>query len=393
MGGSPRRIQPALGLVCALLGAGWAQASSLSSLELVTPEDGLEIRGPVGLIEVSGRAVRSPAGLYDMVVALDLSVSALYPSGLDVDADGVVGRLRRTRDVSGGYRPHRRWTTDSGDTIARLELVATQRLFEGLESERVRAGLLTFAGRSRVRAPLGPPELALAALERVKVRLDPSGTDLGAATRAALRLFRKSPAPARERILVVLSDGQPTRPAPEIFARDAALRAARRAAEAGVRIFAFALGDEAAEAAETFREMARVSGGEFFRVERPGDVLLELPHVEYMKVASVEIENATTGAGARAVRVFADGSFDAYVPLAAGENRLFIQAITTDGEALVSERTVHYAPSPGLPADLESLAQALRLRTLETELALRPHGRSVRRSHLEVRTPPRPTLH
>lgn len=385
MGRATLGIPALCALFCLPLQGTGALAAEPVWLDLATPAEGATLRAPQPWIEVRGRAVRGSDRPYDLVVAVDLSASTLYPAGFDVDGDGLVGepRYRRVRTLNGSYRPHRRWTTDSGDTIVRAELRATHALLRRLERHRVRAGLLTFAGRGKLRAPVDTPERALEALERVRVTLNLTGTNLAAATRlgakALLRAGPQGPA-GRDKILAILSDGYPTVPDPQSLARRAALRAARKAAEEGVRIFAFALGPEAVSHAETYREMARVTGGRFFPVRDVGEVLRELPRLDVEAVQRVAITNETTGGGARATRIFEDGTFDGYLRLAPGENALRVTAVTRAGHRLESRRTVHFEPAPGSGDDV---LEALRVRTIETDLARRARTRAPRRS-LEV---------
>jgi hypothetical protein len=48
----------------------------------------------------------------------------------------------------------------------------------------------------------------------------------------------------------------------------------------------------------------------------------------------VSLRNATTGGQAEAVRAFPDGSFDGYVRLAPGQNRIEVVARMEDGREL-----------------------------------------------------------
>ena len=70
------------------------------------------------VVEVRGRAPASDLYASDIVIAIDLSNSALLASGVDLDHDGTVGTTRRWAKNGGGRgRPPRRWTSDRGDTI------------------------------------------------------------------------------------------------------------------------------------------------------------------------------------------------------------------------------------------------------------------------------------
>lgn len=354
-------------------------------LDIEFPADEERVTELIPLLEVRGRAVAGPVTPYDLVIALDLSASTLLPAGHDIDGDGIVGQLRKGAFRMGRQRP-KKWTTDPGDTIARAELLAARRLLRRLDERWTQVSLVTFAGTSRVRARLGNPEDALMALDRVKVTRSLSGTNISSAIRVGIRALRNSP-PDRERILVILSDGYPTAPAPEFHARNAALRAAKRAAELGIRIYTFALGDGGLERPDVLEQLATSTGGKFFEVRDPGEIVRHLPRLDVALLANVKLTNRTNGAEGRTVRVFGDGSFDGYVRLQTGKNALVVEASAPDGEQFRVERTVYYqAPTSTTLGDLKratELSEALRARTTETELAARAGTRSLYRT-LEI---------
>ena len=366
----------------------WAEEPTWLDVEY--PGDEERVMELIPLLEVRGRAVAGPVTPYDLVIALDLSASTLLPAGDDIDGDGIVGQLRK--GVLRGTRARRpkRWTTDPGDTIARAELLAARRLLQRLDERWTRVSLVTFAGRSRVRSRLGHPADALAALDGVRVTHNRGGTNISSAIRVGIRALRDSP-PDRERILVILSDGFPTAPAPEIHARNSALRSAKRAAELGIRIYSFAIGRGALERPDVLEQLASSTNGKFFEVRDPGDIVRHLPRLDVALLANVKLSNRTTGAEGRAVRVFGDGSFDGYVRLQAGKNALVVEARAPDGELFRVERTVYYrAPASTTLGNLKratELSESLRARTTETELATRAGTPSLHRS-LEIELDP-----
>lgn len=378
MGGGTSRT---LWLAATLWLTSWALHAGAEQpvwLDVAYPGENESVVELIPLLEVRGRAVAGPASPYDMVIGIDLSASTLVATGFDIDGDGVIGATRpRVLRRSGNLPSHRFWTTDPDDTVARAELLAAQRLLRRLDERWARVGIITFAGRSRVRARLGHPEDALSALESIRVTNDRSGTNLSSVIRAGVRALRDSPED-RERILVILSDGYPTAPAPEIHARTRALRAAERAAREGVRIFAFAIGQEALARPDALREVARLTSGRFFEVREPGEVVQHLPRLDVALLEDVSLVNGTTGATGRAVRVFRDGSFDGYVQLEPGENHLIVEARAPDGERFRVERTVHYsAPGTVTVGDMaraSDLREELAARTAETELAARANA-------------------
>ncbi|MGI9590219.1 MAG: hypothetical protein ACR2P8_02530 [Myxococcota bacterium] len=103
----------------------------------------------------------------------------------------------------------------------------------------------------------------------------------------------------------------------------------------------------------------------------------ELPRVDLARVAGIEVYNQTNGEVGRGVRVFPDGTFDALVPLAPGENRLQVTARGRGGGEQVVERRVFFdAREPGSPEEAVAFEarsrrfeETLRLRALELELA------------------------
>jgi uncharacterized protein YegL len=358
-------------------------------VELAAP--GLEerVEGPIALAEIRGRAGQGSRTPLDIVLAVDTSLSTLYPSGRDVDGDGITGKLRGPGMRFGGsYRSLERWTTDPGDTVLAAELEAARRLLEHLEVERTRVGLMTFALRPRVRAELDRLDRTTAVLGGVRPRMEQGGTDLGAAVRAAVRMLTddaRDPA-ARSPILLLLSDGEPTFPSPELYARREALRAAERARDAGVRIFAFAVGADP-DGASLLAGMAEVTGGEVMDASNAGDLLEQLPVARLAGIESIEIENLTSAAPARAVRLFADGSFDGFVPLEAGTNRIEVRVRTLHGECAQLQREITFSPrAASSEADLQALAELnerLSLHALESELAQRSRER-MRRIRIQV---------
>ena len=345
-------------------------------LELTSPEPAQSVSGSIGLVEIQGRAgtgVRAPV---DVVLVLDLSESTFYPSGLDVDRDGLVGRLheRGVRRASGSLRPTWLWTTDPGDTIVAAEIEAARRLLGRLEAARTRVGLVRFAGHAREVTPVGPVDVALRALERIRPGPDPSGTNLGSAIRSGLRLLHRSArqvGAGRRQVLIVLSDGQPTSPAPAIHAHRYAIKAAERALASGVHVYAYALGSTREEA-HVLAEMAEMTDGEFIDVQRIGDVVDHLPYTDFAGIDAVSMTNRTSGLDGRAIRLFGDGSFDGFVPLVAGENLLEVRVRSSKGDEMRTLRTVRYEPSSEVGTDLSRL---LHVRTVETELAARARER------------------
>jgi hypothetical protein len=140
--------------------------------------------------------------------------------------------------------------------------------------------------------------------------------------------------------------------------------------------------------------MAVWTGGRLEAVSRPAMVVAELRRLDLVGMAEVSVVNQTTGQAARALRVFPDGTFDAFVELAAGRNQLRFAARGRDGRVHQVDRWVTYrepaAPAavsagpPGAedPAE-DSLVQELRRRTAEIQ-ALAELEKSRERQRKEV---------
>ncbi len=388
------RLLPLLVLLPALSGAA---PDTDSWVRISSPPAGLEMVGPVGGLEVRGVAGVGAGSRFDVVIALDWSGSTALASGADVDGDGHLGRpLRSSRDPLRPPNPNR-LSSDPGDTVLAAEIAAARRLLERLDPARSRVGLVGFAATAEVLAPVGADRTALdRALEELgSGRFSSGATNLAAALDTALEALDAAPPDgARSRVVVLLSDGTPTEPAPVARAAERARGAAERAARAGVRVDSFALGVEPMEGSGVFAEMAERSGGRAELLTEPGDVLLALPRLRLAAIRDVRVRNATTGDEARATRIFPDGSFDAWVPLVPGENRIVATAEPRGGPPVAAESRVHFQYRPARsPAEAEA-AQAtlerLQRRTLETELAVEAEQRREGETErvLELETPP-----
>jgi hypothetical protein len=196
------------------------------------------------------------------------------------------------------------------------------------------------------------------------------------------------PPAGRDQSILLLSDGKPTLPPHGDRARQHALYATAAAAAAGIRVFPFEL-SRAGDGRSVMAEIAARSGGRFERLERPGDAIARLRRTDLVGLAELRIANATTGEAARALRTFPDGSFDAFVELAPGANRIAIEAITSDGRSARAERTVSRADAAGPPDAQRALLDELRRRTRETELWVEiERERRAPKTELELRVEP-----
>ncbi len=358
--------------------------------EVQEPLEGDRIREPIGLVEVKGWAGTGFRGKHDVVVTLDRSASTFGPSGSDINGNGIVGRIRSLDRF--GQRV--RGMDDEGDTIASAQLVAAQRLIERLNPETTRMGLVTFGSTERIRAKIGSTrEELLKALLLLPHAPETGGTYFYGAIIASINAFGIDPnnsSEQRHRSIIFLSDGLPNQPGTFADATKFAVRAAKHAARAGIRIHSFALGDVVASRPEVFQQMANATHGELLILEKPGEIVNLVPHLSLTKLSHVRIDNLSSSQPAKAVRLFPDGSFDAYAPLEVGKNILRITIHGEDGAEHAIDRVVHFTK---LRSDddkgrqrLEALRKQLEIRTLETQLAaeIRTRREEIRKRSLTI---------
>jgi len=172
-----------------------------------------------------------------------------------------------------------------------------------------------------------------------------------------------------------------------------ALEAAREAGIDGIHVFAFAFGIGVEDATEVLDRMAEWTEGRAQKVEHPEQLVSYLRELNLTDVERIAIQNVTTGAPARAVRLFPDGAFDALVTLAEGPNLLRIEAYGRDGRGLrVDRNVVRLGGGAGdEAAQGQALLDALRQRTAEMEAwAEVERRRQEQRRSLEIEARPGP---
>jgi hypothetical protein len=394
----------------ALATATGARADDASWLRVDAPA-ALESTAQLPLVEVRGRAAERGARVHEFVIVIDVSASAALPSGWDVDGDGASGRtdpallarLLAKPDLPAGLGERLR-DADFDDSVLGAELAATRALLARLETgARYRVGLVAFSDRARLLAPVGSNAQALGdafAALREDFHRDLGGTNFGdAIATAQLALQPESdgaasaPPAGTDQSILFLSDGEPTLPPHGDRARQHALYAASAAGAAGIRIFAFDLAREQKAGPVVLAEMAARSDGRLEVLDRPGDAIARLRRTDLAGLADLRIVNETTGAAARALRTFPDGSFDAFVELATGRNHIVLRAETTTGARAVAERwIVRAAGAAASPAEAAALIGELRKRTRETELwAAMERERRTQHPDLDLRIEVEPT--
>jgi hypothetical protein len=380
---------------------GSAPGSLQLAIEAPEPE---AIFGDAAGAFLAGRAVARRAGSerFDLFLVLDTSSSANQPSGVDVDRDGELGV----------EAPPDGRSTDPGDSILAAEVAAAQQVVDGLDPKRTRVGVVTFAGEALLRSvgDLARPPVRRAAFTQEPLTSDyrrvrdalyelsrsephgmthmAAGIDLATLELLGLAGSVGSPDPDSTKTVLFFTDGQPTLPYLDSEAGNvgAVQVAAERARRAGVRIHSFAIGPEALEGPVAAVEMAAISRGLFTPVPDPGRLS---EFVEAMRLADVEevaVVNTTSGQPAHEVRLHADGSWEALVPLEVGKNRLEVRARSSRGDEARAGLLVHYAPGaarPVLPAELVAKHNALLQRRL-LELGAEQRAKVRRELILEI---------
>jgi Mg-chelatase subunit ChlD len=383
----------------------WLVVDAPNELESRVQHAFLEVRGHGGARRGSG---------HDVVIAIDVSESTLEDTEIDLDGDGPTGRSDPAliawleRELGDAPLVERlRDRQDFEDSVLAAELEAARVLAERLDPARFRVAIVTFAEQARVLAPLGSSrprlEQALRGLSQ-DFHMELAGTNFAAAVELAHQILRPDPDVADDRLrsIVFLSDGAPTRPIYGDRAQRYALTAAMAAALDGIHLYAFAIGPEAEAGLHVMERMAVWSGGRLETVSRPAQVVSRLRRLDLVGMAEVSVVNQTTGAEARALRTFPDGTFDGFVELAAGRNRVRFAARGRDDSVHQVERWVTYQPpsqsasqppqvSMG-PADSEAPAEQddpveeLRRRTAEIEAwAELERSREQQRKELKLR--------
>ena len=316
------------------------------ALELSQPEGGHSfLRHPDPLLPVSGFAAAGEEGLVELVLAIDASTSANEFAESDVDGDG------RLEDG---------WAGD--DSIYQAQILAARHLLAALarlpgnqDGARVRVSVVTFAGDDELfehppDRDFEPDTLSILAVANRDARLRVGlSSDYAEVDRVLLELSREEPkgmtnfaaaigralaeleglgtmgaaAPPREgalRVVDFLTDGMPSLPYAREEAERAARYAARLAADAGIRVNVFELGHNAVtrRTSETGERMARLSGGSFVSVERPGDIVELLASTSLAYVHRVRLANRTLDERTRFIATGLDGSFYGEVPLREG---------------------------------------------------------------------------
>ena len=361
---------------------------------LSRPAAGSIVRNRTDVAPLAGFAEASERPtFFDVMLVVDVSGSTAYPSGIDVDGDGTRGE-RRPALLAGlaGTK-----NTDPEDSVLAAEAAAGHALLEGLDPARVHVGLVSFAGEvnpatGRRRSPdqvdailesplSGDYAKLRRALDAVLLRGPNGGTNMEAGVKLALRELaglsgaQSQPRPSAKKVILFLTDGKPSLPFglsnkedPEDI--EAVVDAARLAKTAGVTLNVFGLGPAAVDYPIAATEMARVTGGLYTPVRRPGDIVSLLTGVSFANIEDVVAVNLTLGemSGPDDILLQPDGSFRGFVPVRPGLNRIRVSALASDGTRGSTELEIVFNHQDLTDAELQAELERVRKRNRELQL-------------------------
>jgi Mg-chelatase subunit ChlD len=331
---------------------------------------------------------------FDVMLVVDVSGSTKHPSGIDVDGDGEIGEQRASL-VAG--LPAR--NTDPEDSILAAEVAAGRRLLGELDAERVRVGVVSFSGDvdpvtrrrrspNQVDAILEQPltrdhKRAEQALDAVLLRGPKGGTNMESGVKLALRELaglsgaQSRPREGAKKVILFLTDGAPSLPfglADQMDREDieAVVAAARLAKAGGVSINVFGLGPRAIDYPKAATEMARVTGGLYTPVRRPGDIVSMLTGVSFANIDDVGAVNLTLGEMAEPddILLQPDGSFRGFFPVHPGRNRIRVSALASDGSRGSTEFDVVFNHQDLTDAELQEELERIRRRNRDLQIVM-----------------------
>jgi hypothetical protein len=344
------------------------------------------------------------------MIVLDVSESTRSASGADVDEDGAFGEDPHIGLFAPGEYPDDVYSTDPEDTVLHAEVRAAETLLDGLDARRVRVGLITFSGAvdpatgrqvspdqrdATLEVPLTQDYAQLrAALRRVLAQGPNGATNFAAGLRLATQELAglsgavSSRRPGARLVTLFLTDGVPSFPAGLATESDpgdleAAVAAARVAQTAGIRINTYAVGPDALAKPKAATEVARVTLGTYTPVVEPGAIAAALQTTSFANVEDIGIVNLTTQESAPDVRLNPDGSFQAFVPVREGKNRVLVNALASDGSEANVE--IEFDFRVAQKSGRDRTAELRQIKKLNDELIRHLEAEKVKRARREQR--------
>jgi Mg-chelatase subunit ChlD len=388
-----------------------ASATTPVRVQIHEPTAGTLVRNRVDQAPIRGNAVAEaerPLDI-DVMIVVDISGSTSDPSGIDIDGDRNIGFDPRLELVAPGTYPPGLKNTDPDDSILAAEIKAAGALIQNLDRTRVRVGVVSFSGMANeaggqvsedqedawLECPLTSDfGRAQAALTNLLARGPHGGTDFGAGVNLAVRELaglygaRSVARPDTKKIVMFLTDGNPTFPVKTMAVSDPgdvdfALNAARVAHQAQVTINVYALGEAALRNPLAATEMSRITLGKYTPVQNPGDVITYLQNASFANVDDVIFTNLTTSEISTDVRLSPDGSFSGFVPVREGTNRVRVTALASDGSTGTVEFDLEFEKA-GL-SGRELALELERIRKRNTELQLLIESERIKRFRAQAR--------
>lgn len=402
---SPFRSFVVLALLATVLVPGTALAATVDPatapaavvIDITSPVSGETIRNRVHMAAIRGTArsgALDPLD-FDVMIAIDVSKSTRFPSGIDVNQDGEIGFNPHEELIAPGTYPDEVVCSDPADTILGAEIQAARMLVDSLSRGSSRVSVLTFSGevdletgeRTSPNQKDAILRIALTddfakvndVLDAIQREGSHGATNFAAAIHLAvvelvgLTGSSSVARPGAKRLLQFLTDGVPTFP----FGRgdvadpedaEAAISASRLARKAGLTINSFALGRYALESPIATTEMARLTGGAYTPVRNPGEILAFLSGVSFANIEDVVITNLTTQDVSYDVSLSPDGSFSGFVPVDLGRNRVQVTVLASDGGERTISLDVNFEKS-GLTEN-ELMVELARVRKRNREMML-----------------------
>jgi hypothetical protein len=126
-----------------------------------------------------------------------------------------------------------------------------------------------------------------------------------------------------------------------------------------------------------------VTLGTYTPVLEPGAIVAALQSVSFANVEDVGVLNLTTQEAAPDIRLNPDGSFQAFVPVREGKNRVLVNAVASDGSEVNTEIEFDFRVAE--KKGLEKQAELARLRKLNDELIRHVEADRIKRARREQR--------